>query len=169
MLEQLSSDNQDSQDNQSSDRLLQQVRKHLKQALQQLTNLTVQLELENSIKSLDQARFFANLDSFKQPEEVFHEKPDVQEQLDDFKKEVNSKLDQILCQTVQTAKKFTFQTTLTPTANSHKIATTNPKSVKPAVPQSQKPKSYAAALEKNLETSTWTTVQNTRSKPTATP
>jgi len=61
--------------------------------LQQVTNSTVQLELENSIKSLDQARFFANLDSLKQSEEVFHEKPDVQEQLDDFKKEVSSKLD----------------------------------------------------------------------------
>ena len=68
---------------------------------------------------------------------------------------------------MQTAKKFTFQTT--PTANSYKVATTNPKPAKPAVPQPQKSKSYAAALEKNLETSTWTTVQNTRSKPTATP
>jgi hypothetical protein len=55
----------------------------------------------------------------------FPQKLDVQEQLDDFKKEVNSKLDQILCQTVQTAKKFTFQPTFT--ANSYKIATTNPK------------------------------------------
>ena len=120
MLEQLSSDNQDSQDsqdNQTSDKLLQQARKHLKQVLQQVTNPTVQLELENSIKSLDQARSFANLDSLKQPEEAFHEKQDVQQQLDDFKKEVNSKLDQILCQTVQTAKKFTFQTS--PTANSY--------------------------------------------------
>jgi hypothetical protein len=44
-----------------------------KQALQQFTNPTVQLELENSIKSLDQARSFANLDSLKQTEEVFHE------------------------------------------------------------------------------------------------
>jgi len=166
MLEHLSSGNQDSQDNQSSDKLLQQVRKHLKQALQQFTNPTVQLELENSIKSLDQARFFANLDSLKQPEEGFHGKPGVQEQLDDFKKEVNSKLDQILCQTVQTAKKFTFQTT--PTANSYKVATSNSKSAKSAVSHPEKPKSYAAALEKNLETSTWTTVQNTRSKPTAT-
>jgi len=100
MLEQLSSDNQDSQDsqdNQISDKLLQQARKHLKQVLQQVTKSTVQLKLENSIKSLDQARFFANLDFLKQSEEVFHEKSDVQEQLDDFKKEVNSKLDQILC------------------------------------------------------------------------
>jgi hypothetical protein len=47
---------------------------HLKQALQQFINSTVQLELENSIKSLDQARFFANLDFLKQTEEVFHKK-----------------------------------------------------------------------------------------------
>jgi len=70
---------------------------------------------------------------------------------------------------VQTAKKFTFQTTPTPTANSYKVATTNSKSVKPAVSQFQKSKFYTAALEKNLETSTWTTVQNTRSKLNATP
>ena len=86
MLEQLSSDNQDSQENWSSDKLLQQARKHLKQVLQQVTNLTVQLELENSIKSLDQARFIANLDSLKQPEEAFQKKSGVQEWLDDFKK-----------------------------------------------------------------------------------
>jgi len=65
--------------------------------LQQVINSTVQLELENSIKSLDQARFFANLDFLKQSEEAFHKKSSVQEQLDDFKKEVNRKLDQILC------------------------------------------------------------------------
>lgn len=61
---------------------------------------------------LDQARFFANLDSLKQPEEIFHTKLDVQEQLDDFKKEVNSKLDWILQQMsqtkIQSAEKLAF-------------------------------------------------------------
>jgi len=68
---------------------------------------------------------------------------------------------------VQTAKKFTFQPT--PTANSYKIATTNSKTAKSVISQPQKPKSYAATLEENLETFTWTTVQNTKSKLTATP
>ena len=143
--------------------------------LQQATHPTVQLELENSIKSLDQARFFANLDFLKQSEEAFHKKSDVQEQLDDFKKEVNSKLNQILCQTVQTAKKFTFQPefqfTFTPngfkTTTSH--SKTASKTAQKTVLQHQQPKSYAAALEKSLEASTWTTVHNSKSKFTATP
>lgn len=164
MLEQLSSDNQDSQDNQSSDRLLQQVRKHLKQALQQLTNPTVQLELENSIKSLDQARFFANLDSLKQPEEVFHEKPDVQEQLDDFKKEVNSKLDQVLQQVsqtkAQTAEKPTFVFTQSPKTNT----TTSRQST---LANTAKPATYASVASNKEQNSQkpWTTVQKKTTKP----
>jgi len=71
---------------------------------------------------------------------------------------------------VQTAKKFTFQPEFQPTttANSYKVATTHPKIAKKAIPQHQQPKSYAAALEKSLEASTWTTVQNIRPKTTTT-
>jgi len=71
---------------------------------------------------------------------------------------------------VQTAKKFTFQPEfqLTTTANSYKVATTHLKIAKKAIPQHQQPKSYAAALKKSLEASTWTTVQNIRPKTTTT-
>jgi len=122
-------DQKDNQIRQNSDESLQQVRKHLKQALQQFTNSTVQLELENSIKALDQARVFANLDFLKQADEVFHQKLDVQEQLDDFKKEVNSKLNQVLQQMIQTkvqiAEKSAFVFTQSNKTNSVSFAQAN--------------------------------------------
>ena len=74
---------------------------------------------------------------------------------------------------MQTAKKFTFQPIFP--ANSFKTATPHPKVAKIAIPQQQQqqqqqqqPKSYTAALEKNLEAFTWTTVQN-KPKFTTTP
>ena len=164
MLEQLSSDKEDSQDNQSSDRLLQQVRKHLKQALQQFTNSTVQLELENSIKSLDQARFIANLDSLKQPEKAFHKKPDVQEQLDDFKKEVNSKLDQVLQQVSQTKAQTTEKPTFVFTQSPKTNTTTSRQST---LANTAKPATYASVASNKEQNSQkpWTTVQKKTIKP----
>ncbi len=83
---------------QNSDKMLQNARKLLKQALQQATSFTVQRELKTSIKALDQARQNANLSSIKQSDEAFQSKskPNVQEQLDNFKGEVNIKLNAIL-------------------------------------------------------------------------
>ena len=76
--------------------MLQNARKLLKQAHQQAMSSAVQIKLETSIKALDKAHQFANLDSLKQLDEAFQSKSDVQQQLDNFKDEVNSKLDQIL-------------------------------------------------------------------------
>jgi hypothetical protein len=73
--------------------------------MQQFSSPSVQKELENSIKALDQARKIANLVSLKQADETFlpQESPDVQQQLDSFKTEVNSKLDTIL-QTIKSTE-----------------------------------------------------------------
>jgi len=89
---------QNSETSQNSDEMLQNARKLLKQALQQATSFTVQRELETSIKALDQARQNADLRSLKQSDEAFQSKsePNVQEQLDNFKGEVNIKLNAIL-------------------------------------------------------------------------
>jgi len=83
---------------QNSDKMLQNATKLLKQALQQATSFTLQRELETSIKVLDQARQNANLPSLKQSDEAFQSKskPNVQEQLNNFKGEVNIKLNAIL-------------------------------------------------------------------------
>jgi hypothetical protein len=77
--------------------------------MQQFSSPSVQKELENSIKALDQARKIANLVSLKQSDETFlpQESPDVQQQLDSFKTEVNSKLDTIL-QTIKSTEKPAF-------------------------------------------------------------
>jgi hypothetical protein len=77
--------------------------------MQQFSSPSVQKELENSIKALDQARKIANLVSLKQADETFlpQESPDVQQQLDSFKTEVNSKLDTIL-QTIKSTEKPAF-------------------------------------------------------------
>ena len=50
----------------------------------------VQMKLEISIKTLNKAHQFANLDSLKQSDKAFQSKLDVQQQLDNFKDEVNS-------------------------------------------------------------------------------
>ncbi len=131
----------------SSNQLLQQVRNLLKLVYQQIKPAN-QPKLAISINAIDKVQKSEDLSSLAIKEEEFFNKEQqtVQQQLDQFKKEVNIKLDQILCQMMQTAKKFTFQFTpqLTATANSSKTA-------KPAIPQHQKPKLYTAALEKNLE------------------
>jgi len=55
----------------NSDKQLQNARILLKQAMQQFSSPSVQKELENSIKALDQARKIANLVSLKQSDETF--------------------------------------------------------------------------------------------------
>jgi len=157
---------------QNSDQLLQQARTLLKLAFQK-TKAANQPKLVTSINAIDEVRQAEGFSSLVTEEENFSkEQQTVQQQLDQFKKEVDTKLDQILCQTVQTAKKFTFQPIFP--ANSFKTATPHPKVAKIAIPQQQQqqqqqqPKSYAAALEKNLEAFTWTTVQN-KPKFTTTP
>ena len=108
----------------SCDQLLQQARKFLKLAYLQ-TKTTNQPKLATSINAIDEVQKSEDLSSLATEEEIFSkEQQTVQQQLDQFKKEVDIKLDQILCLTVQTAKKFTFQPAFQPTttANSHKIA-----------------------------------------------
>ncbi len=104
----------------SSNQLLQQARNLLKLAYQQIKPAN-QPKLAISINAIDEVQKSEDLSSLAIKEEEFFNKEQqtVQQQLDQFKKEVDIKLDQILCQTVQTAKKFTFQPTPQPTATAN--------------------------------------------------
>jgi len=110
---------------QNSDKMLQNARKLLKQALQQATSFTVQRELETSIKALDQARQNANLSSLKQSDEAFQSKSksNVEEQLNNFKGEVNIKLNAILHTMSQ--KQSVEKPTSTPTFTFEQSSKTN--------------------------------------------
>jgi len=110
---------------QNSDKMLQNARKLLKQALQQATSFTVQRKLKTSIKALDQARQNANLSSLKQSDEAFQSKskPNVQEQLNNFKGEVNIKLNAILHTMSQ--KQSVEKPTSTPTFTFEQSSKTN--------------------------------------------
>ncbi len=143
---------------QNLDQMLQQTRKHLKQVFQQITSSIVQLELETSIKTLDHACSLANLDSLKQIDEAFHQKLDVQQQLDNFKTEVNVKLDKILAMSTTSAK--SEQTVKTTTSSLKKPVTTRSANA-------FKPVTYAAITSNKDQNSqnSWTTVQKKVIKP----
>ena len=88
-------------DHQTPDEMLKQARHLLKQTLQKIVNNSAQLELENSIMALDQARKHASLKDLKQPTESFHSQnqqiqEDVQKQLNSFKSDISVKLNEIL-------------------------------------------------------------------------
>jgi len=127
---------QNSKTSQNSDEMLQNARKLLKQALQQAISFTVQRELETSIKALDQARQNANLHSLQQSDEAFQSKskPNVQEQLDNFKGEVNIKLNAILhtMSQKQSAEKPTSTPTFTFEQPSKTHTTKSVNATKPA-------------------------------------
>jgi len=147
---------------QNSDKMLQNARKLLKQALQQATSFTVQRELETSIKALDQARQNANLPSLKQSNEAFQSKssPNVQEQLDNFKGEVNIKLNAILHTMSQ--KQSVGKPTSTSTFTFEQSSKTN--ITKPV--NATKPATYAF-IASSKDQNNWTTVQKKTSKPKA--
>ena len=147
----------------NSDKQLQNARILLKQAMQQFSLPSVQKELENSIKALDQARKIANLVSLKQADETFlpQESPDVQQQLDSFKTEVNSKLDTIL-QTIKSTEKpaFVFGKPTNNTKNPNLSNQTNQKVTKPA-----KSATYASIASNQDKDKPWTTVARKIAKP----
>ena len=147
----------------NSDKQLQNARILLKQAMQQFSSPSVQKELENSIKALDQARKIANLVSVKQADETFlpQESPDVQQQLDSFKTEVNSKLDTIL-QTIKSTEKpaFVFGKPTNNTKNPNLSNQTNQKVTKPA-----KSATYASIASNQDKDKPWTTVARKIAKP----